>query len=82
MAKPGRGERILLPREELDVPGLTLTVFVPDEWHAGGVYVTVTGRVRHVSVPEKTLVMADGTDIDLEDVVAMAGSRVGSKADN
>ena len=41
--------------------------------HAGGAYVTVTGRVRHISVPEKTLVMEDGTVIGLEDIAAISG---------
>ena len=52
-------------------PEVTVEYFVPDERKAGGAYVTVTGRVRHVSVPEKVLVMEDGTVIDLENVVAM-----------
>jgi len=46
--------------------------FVPDDRKAGGAYVTVTGRVRHISVPEKTLVMEDGTVIPLEDIVSIA----------
>ena len=36
-------------------------------------YVTVTGRVRHISVPEKTLVMEDGTVIGFEDIAAISG---------
>ena len=40
---------------------------------AGGAYVTVTGRVRHISVPEKTLVLEDGTVIGLEDIFAISG---------
>ena len=40
---------------------------------AGGAYVTVTGRVRHVSVPEKTLVMEDGTVIPLDDISSLTG---------
>ena len=39
----------------------------------GGAYVTVTGRVRHISVPEKTLVMEDGTVIGFEDIAAISG---------
>jgi len=35
--------------------------------------VTVTGRVRHISVPEKTLVMEDGTVIGLVDIAAISG---------
>ena len=33
---------------------------------------TVTGRVRHISVPEKTLVLEDGAVISLEDVSYIA----------
>ena len=32
----------------------------------------MTGRVRHISVPEKTLVMEGGTVIPLDDIVSMA----------
>ena len=35
-------------------------------------YVTVTGRVRHISVPEKTLVMEGGTVIPMDDIAALA----------
>ena len=38
---------------------------------SGGEYVTVTGRVRHVSVPENTLVMEDGTVIPIDDIAAL-----------
>ena len=51
-----------------DRPEVTIEYFVPDDRKAGGAYVTVTGRVRHISVSEKVLVMEDGTEIPLEDV--------------
>lgn len=51
-----------------DRPEATIEYFVPDDRKAGGAYVTVTGRVRHISVPEKVLVMEDGTVIPLKDV--------------
>ena len=54
-------------------PEVTVEYFVPDDRKSGGAYVTVTGRVRHISVPEKTLVMEDGTVIPLYDVVSMTG---------
>ena len=56
-----------------DRPEATIEYFVPDDRKAGGAYVTVSGRVRHISVPEKTLVMEDGTVIPLDDIVALAG---------
>ena len=43
-----------------DRPEATIEYFVPDNRKAGGAYVTVTGRVRHVSVPERTLVIEEG----------------------
>ena len=40
---------------------------------AGGAYVTISGRVRHISFPERTLVMEDGTVIPLDDVSLISG---------
>ena len=54
-----------------DRPEATAEYFVPDDRKAGGAYVSVTGRVRHIAVPEKTLVMEDGTVIPIEDVVSI-----------
>ena len=51
-----------------DRPEATIEYFIPDDRKAGGAYVTVSGRVRHISVPERTLVMEDGTEIPMEDV--------------
>lgn len=52
-------------------PEVTIEYFVPDERKAGGAYVTVTGRVRNISVAERLLVMEDGTEIPMEDVVSV-----------
>ena len=52
---------------------MTVEYFVPDERKAGGAYVTVTGRVRHISVPEKTLALEDGAEISMDDIVSMTG---------
>ena len=54
-------------------PEVTIEYFVPDDRKAGGAYVTISGRVRHISVPEKTLVMEDGTVIPLDDVSLISG---------
>ena len=56
-----------------DRPEVTVEYFVPDDRKAGGAYVTVAGRVRNISVSEKTLVMEDGTEIPMEDIVSMTG---------
>ena len=54
-----------------DRPEATIEYFVPDDRKAGGAYVSVTGRVRHISVPERTLVMEDGTVILIDDIAAL-----------
>lgn len=51
-----------------DRPKVTIEYFVPDERKSGGAYVTVTGRVRNISVAERLLVMEDGAVIPLEDI--------------
>ena len=56
-----------------DHPEVTVEYFVPDDRKSGGAYVTVAGRVRHISVPEKTLVMEDGAEIPLDEVVSLIG---------
>ncbi len=53
-----------------DHPEVTVEYFVPDERKSGGAYVTVTGRVRHISIAKRTLVMEDGVVIPLDDIFA------------
>ena len=54
-----------------DRPEATIEYFVPDDRKAGGAYVSVTGVVRQISVPNKLLVMEDGTEIPLDDVASI-----------
>ena len=56
-----------------DRPEVTVEYFVPDERKSGGAYVTVTGRVQHISIAKRTLVMEDGVVIPLDDVISMTG---------
>lgn len=51
-----------------DRPKVTIEYFVPDERKSGGAYFTVAGRVRHISIAERVLVMEDETVIPMEDV--------------
>ena len=54
-----------------DRPEVTIEYFVLDGRKAGGAYVSVTGVVRNISVPERLLVMEDGTAIPMEDVASV-----------
>ena len=49
-------------------PAVAVTFFVPDGRRSGGAYRTVTGKVEAVSAAERTIVMADGTAIPLENI--------------
>ena len=54
-----------------DRPKVTIEYFVPDDRKAGGVYVTMTGVVRHISIAERVLVMEDGTEIPMDDIASI-----------
>ena len=54
-----------------DRPEVTIEYFVPDQRKSGGAYVTITGVVRNISVPDKVLVMEDRTVIGLEDIATI-----------
>lgn len=52
-------------------PAARITYFVYDLYKAGGAYVTAEGPVKKVGPVYHTVTMADGTVIDMEDVVAV-----------
>ena len=69
-AELDRRQAVLL--EHIDEqPEITITWFQPDERKDGGAYLTATGRLKKLRELERLLVLADGTEIPLEDVVAL-----------
>ena len=54
-------------------PQVSLTYFVPDEKKSGGAYRTVTGTVRKLDGFAKTLTLADGTVVPMEEMVHVEG---------
>ena len=69
-AELDRRQAVLL--EHMDKqPELTVTWFQPDEKKDGGAYLTTTGRLKKLRELERLLLLADGTEIPLEDVVAL-----------
>lgn len=54
-------------------PQVSLTYFVPDEKKRGGAYRTVTGAVRKLDSVAKTLTLADGTVVPMEEMVHVEG---------
>ena len=69
-AELDRRQAVLL--EHLDEqPEITITWFQPDERKEGGAYLTVSGRLKKIKELERILLLADGTEIPLEAVVAL-----------
>lgn len=56
-------------------PEITVTYFVPDEWKAGGAYLTVTGKVKKVDPYEQILVLTDGTVISMKRIYEIEWER-------
>lgn len=53
---------------------VSITYFVPDEKKSGGAYRTVTGAVRKLDSFAKTLTLADGTVVPMEEMVHVEGN--------
>ena len=65
-------ERFALLRARLsEHPVVTVTFFRSDEKKGGGRYETQTGRVRRLDEVNRTLILTDGTAIDLDTVVEL-----------
>ena len=56
-----------------DAPEVTITYFQPDEWKAGGKYVSATGAVKKIDDFERRITMQDGTRIPMDDVLSIDG---------
>ena len=69
-AELDRRQAVLLEHMD-EQPEVTITWFQPDERKDGGAYLTATGRLKKFRELERLLVLADGTEIPLEDVVAL-----------
>jgi hypothetical protein len=52
-------------------PEVTVTYFAADERKEGGSYVTVTGRLKSILSHAGTMVLTDGTMIQLQDVIRL-----------
>lgn len=54
-------------------PEVTFTYFKQDERKSGGAYVTVTGVVKKIDVYEHRIVLEDGVNFGIEDIVEIEG---------
>lgn len=57
-----------------DHPLITVTYFQPDSRKQGGAYVTVTERLKRIRLPERQLMLTDGTVLSLDAISALSGA--------
>lgn len=73
-SKSALNEKLLIIKKHLfDRPEITITYFQPDDRKAGGTYVNVTGYVKKIDEYERTVVMANGTNIIIERIIKITG---------
>lgn len=59
---------------DFTMPEVTVTYFIPDERKEGGAYTAITGTLRRIDPIQRTLLMTDGTDIPLDDVLQISSN--------
>ena len=69
-AKEQLDQMLQLLLERIDEqPEITVTWFSPDKKKAGGQYHTATGKLKRIDSREGRLILTDGTQIPLEDLL-------------
>ena len=63
----------ILSGEQHSQPKISVTYFVPDEKKEGGAYETVEGYVKRIDEYRRVLIMADGLQISMEDIIELDG---------
>lgn len=72
-------QRILQEMAE-EHPDITVTFFVPDDRKDGGAYETHTGALKKLDLYRHTMVMTDGVEIPLDEIVDMESDLFSGKA--
>ena len=54
---------------------VAITYFVPDDRKQGGAYLTITGVVAKICEYERDVIMEDGTQIPIDDIMAIEGNQ-------
>lgn len=62
-------ERLRLVMADGTDPEVSVTWFQPDERKNGGSYVTTIGKVKKVDELKRTLVMKDGSEVPIEEII-------------
>ena len=68
-------EKLQFLNNSEDDEEVCITYFVPDKRKSGGAYITKKGIVLKVREYEKDVVMNDGTEIPIDDIIEIDGSQ-------
>lgn len=68
-------EKLLFLDSPVNDEEVSITYFVPDKRKSGGAYITKKGIVLKVREYEKDVVMNDGTEIPIDDIIEIDGSQ-------
>lgn len=61
---------------------VAITYFVPDDRKQGGAYHTITGVVAKIREYERDVIMEDGTQIPIDDIMAIEGNQFNETESN
>ena len=61
---------------------VAITYFVPDDRKKGGAYLTITGVIAKIREYERDVIMEDGTQIPIDDIMAIEGSQFNETESN
>lgn len=68
-------ERLNLIRGNLTAdPVVEITYFVPDKRKEGGSYCTATGTVKKIDEFQRLVVLTDGTEIQIDEIIEISGA--------
>lgn len=82
-AKAALDERLRIVQDNIrEHPEVTVTFFRPDERKAGGAYVDHTGYVKKVDTYQNCLVMTDGAEIPIYEIIDLQGELFRGLDDN
>lgn len=67
-------EKLHIIREKIhEHPEISVTYFQPDLKKTGGTYVKITGAVRKIDAYKRKLMLEDGTEISIRDIIELEG---------
>lgn len=81
--KEKMSQRLNLIQEHLaTAPVVKITWFVPDERKEGGAYNTAIGTVKKIDEYQRLVVLTDGTDIPIDEIIEISGAMFRSLDDS